>query len=185
MRIRASAVSPLPVSVDLAPLKLVASSNRYCETPTSMFASARWKLCSDSVMPAPVLNAADLARHPDPSVRGGAAHALAAATTPNALTMLESLLRDQQPLPRLMAARALGKSQLKSLISPLKTGLQDSDPTVRISFGRKPHPHIVSKRQTRERPLGAENQHAQIHRAIDATSPLVRIRIPLGQTADE
>jgi HEAT repeat protein len=47
--------------------------------------------------------------------------------------VLESLLRDQQPLPRLMAARALGKLQQKSLISPLKTGLQDSDPTVRIA----------------------------------------------------
>ena len=34
-------------------------------------------------------------------------------------------------------------------------------------------------------PARAGNQHAQIYRAIDATSPLVRIRIPLGETAGE
>lgn len=80
-----------------------------------------------------VLNAADLARHPDPSVRGGTAQALAVATAPKALTVLESLLKDQQPLPRLMAARALGKSPLSTVISPLKLGLQDSDAAIRIA----------------------------------------------------
>jgi HEAT repeat protein len=80
-----------------------------------------------------ILNAADLARHADPSVRGGTAQALAVAKTPNALTILENLIKDQQPLPRLMAARALGKSRLPSLVTPLKAGLQDSDATVRIA----------------------------------------------------
>jgi HEAT repeat protein len=80
-----------------------------------------------------ILNAADLARHPDPSIRGGIAQALAVATSPNALTILEGLLKDQQPLPRLMAARALGKSRLPSLVTSLKKGLQDSDAAVRIA----------------------------------------------------
>lgn len=80
-----------------------------------------------------ILNAAALARHPDPSIRGDTAHALAFATTSNAIPILENLLRDQQPLPRLMAARALGKSSLTSLIPVAKIGLQDSDPAVRIT----------------------------------------------------
>jgi HEAT repeat protein len=80
-----------------------------------------------------LLLAADLARHPDPSVRGAIAQALSATSSPKVLPLLDSLLRDQQPLPRLMAARALGKTGLPNAVSTLKTGLRDTDAAVRIT----------------------------------------------------
>jgi HEAT repeat protein len=76
--------------------------------------------------------ATDLARNPDPSIRGSAAQALSATSDKEALSVLQALLQDQQPLPRLMAAKALGK--LSGPVIPiLLKGLQDSDEAVRIA----------------------------------------------------
>jgi HEAT repeat protein len=79
-----------------------------------------------------VLLAADLARHPDPSIRAAAAHALAATSDKQAVVVLQMLLQDQQPQPRLLAVKALGKSAAP--VTPLlKKGLQDSDVAIRIA----------------------------------------------------
>jgi HEAT repeat protein len=79
-----------------------------------------------------VLLAADLARHPDPSIRAAAAHALAATSDKQAVAILQTLLQDQQPQPRLFAAKALGKSAAP--VTPLlKKVLQDSDIAIRLA----------------------------------------------------
>ena len=75
--------------------------------------------------------AADLARHPDPSIRAAAAHALAATSDKQAVAILQTLLQDQQPQPRLSAAKALGKSGAP-VTTLLKKGLEDSDVAIRL-----------------------------------------------------
>jgi HEAT repeat protein len=73
-----------------------------------------------------------LARHPDPSIRAAAAHALAATSDKQAVAILQTLLQDQQPQPRLSAAKALGKSGAP--VTPLlKKGLEDSDVAIRLA----------------------------------------------------
>jgi HEAT repeat protein len=76
--------------------------------------------------------AAELARHPDPSIRGAAAQALSVSPDEQALTILKTLLSDQQPLPRLSAAKALRKSNDRA-IPILIQGLRDTDEAVRIA----------------------------------------------------
>ncbi|MFO0780002.1 MAG: HEAT repeat domain-containing protein, partial [Nitrospira sp.] len=76
--------------------------------------------------------AAELARHPDPSIRGAAAQAVSVSPDEQALTILQSLLLDQQPLPRLMAAKALRKSNDRA-VPILVQGLRDTDEAVRIA----------------------------------------------------
>ncbi|MBP0128936.1 MAG: HEAT repeat domain-containing protein, partial [Nitrospira sp.] len=78
------------------------------------------------------LLAADLARHPDPSIRAAAAHALAATSDKQAVVVLQALLQDQQPQPRLLAIKALGKSAAP-VMPLLKKGLQDSDVAIRLA----------------------------------------------------
>ncbi|HBH79146.1 MAG TPA: hypothetical protein DDY39_04895 [Nitrospira sp.] len=76
---------------------------------------------------------AELARHPDPSIRGAAAQALSASPDEEqALTILQTLLSDRQPLPRLSAAKALRKSNDRA-IPILLQGLRDTDEAVRIA----------------------------------------------------
>jgi HEAT repeat protein len=76
--------------------------------------------------------AADLAKHPDPSIRAAAAHALSATSDKEAMAILQTLLQDQQPQPRLFAVKALGLSG--ALVMPLlKKGLQDADVAVRLA----------------------------------------------------
>jgi HEAT repeat protein len=76
--------------------------------------------------------AADLAKHPDPSIRTASAHALSATSDQQAVAILQTLLQDQQPQPRLFAAKALGASGAP--VTPLlKKALQDSDIAVRLA----------------------------------------------------
>jgi HEAT repeat protein len=82
--------------------------------------------------PSGILLAADLARHADPSVRGAAGQALSATTDKQALSILQLLVQDQQPLPRLMGVKALAKNS-GPVIPLLMKGLQDSDEAVRIT----------------------------------------------------
>jgi len=65
-------------------------------------------------------------------VRASAAQALAAASDKQALSVLQTLLQDQQPQPRLYAAKTLGKLSLP-VLPLIKKGLHDSDPAVRIT----------------------------------------------------
>jgi HEAT repeat protein len=79
-----------------------------------------------------ILLAADLAQHPDPSIRGATAQALSATSEKQALSILQTLLLDQQPVPRLMAATSLGKHSGAAEPSLVK-GLQDFDEAARIA----------------------------------------------------
>jgi HEAT repeat protein len=79
-----------------------------------------------------ILLAADLAKHPDPSVRAAAAHALSATSDKQAVETLQTLLQDKQPQPRLFAVKALGMSGAP--VTPLlKKSLQDSDVSIRLA----------------------------------------------------
>lgn len=80
-----------------------------------------------------ILLAANLANHPDPSVRSAAAQALGLGGHRKALPVLERLLQDQQPQPRLTAARAMGKLGDRTAAPLLKKALQDTDPAVRVT----------------------------------------------------
>ena len=77
-----------------------------------------------------ILLAADLVRHPDPSIRGTAAQTLSGTSEKQALSILQTLLLDQQPLPSLMTAKSLGKHSGAAVPSLVK-GLQDFDEAVR------------------------------------------------------
>ena len=90
-----------------------------------------------------VLAATDLARHPDPSVRASAAQALGAASDKQALSILQTLLQDQQPQPRLYSAKALGKLPLP-VLALIKNALHDSDPAVRITAAGSLLHHLSS-----------------------------------------
>jgi HEAT repeat protein len=76
--------------------------------------------------------AADLAKHPDPSIRTAAAHALGVTAEKEAVTILQTLLQDKQPQPRLVAAKALGTTGAPA-VPLLKIALQDSDIAVRLA----------------------------------------------------
>jgi HEAT repeat protein len=76
--------------------------------------------------------AADLAKHPDPSIRTATAHALGATADKEAVTILQALLQDKQPQPRLFAAKALGATGAP-VMPLLKIALQDTDIAVRLA----------------------------------------------------
>src|SRR6476620_10829617 len=87
---------------------------------------ARWKGSYDWGIRVP------FSWQPNPSGRAAAAQALGAASDRQALSVLQTLLQDQQPQPRLYAAKALGKLSLP-VLPMIKKGLHDSDPAVRIT----------------------------------------------------
>jgi HEAT repeat protein len=97
-----------------------------------------------------ILFAADLAKHPAPSVRSAAAQALGLSGNKTGLSVLEPLLQDQQPQPRLAAVRALGKIGGRSVIPLLKKALQDTDPAIRITAGGG-LVQVLSKEATQEK----------------------------------